>query len=401
MEAIAPSTPDPLAGPALTRTGRPRLELIDRLRGLMIALMVLDHAREYLHVQALQFDPTDPGRTTLALFATRWVTHLCAPTFVFLAGASVRLQRESGRSPAEMARYLLSRGVWLVVLEFTVVGFGFNFAEPIFFLQVIWAIGIGFVLLAALAWVRPTVVLLLGAAIVAGHPLLPAGSPASAGGLWYAAVMPGPAPLGLPGFVAYPLLPWFGILSLGYGAGRLFTIEPDRRRAALLAVSIASLVVFAVLRLANAFGDPRPWSAQSDALRTAMSFMALSKYPPSLDYALATLGVSLAIALPLARLPRRLAAPLLAYGRAPLFTYLLHIYAVHGLALAIGLAQGLPARIFWNYLGDSSGLKAAGWGLDLGWVYVAWLAILVALYPLSLWFSRLKTRRRDWWLAYL
>lgn len=392
---------DPLSEPALTRAGAPRLELIDRLRGLMIALMVLDHTREFLQAQALVFDPTDPARTTLALYVTRWVTHLCAPTFVFLAGASVRLQREAGRSPAALARYLLTRGFWLILLEVTVIGFGFNFAEPFLFLQVIWAIGVGFILLAGLAWVRPVVVLAVGGALVAGHALLPGAPVGGLGDLWRAAILPGAVPFGLPGLVAYPVLPWFGILCVGYGAGGVFLLAPHRRRRVLLLASAAALAVFACLRVLNGYGDPRPWSAQQDGLRTALSFLNLSKYPPSLDYVLATLGVSLALAVPLARLPSRLVAPLLSFGRTPLLTYLLHIYLTHTLTLAVGLAQGLPAHLFWNYLGDPSGLKSAHWGVGLGWVYAAWLAIMAMLYPLSRWYAALKSRRRDWWLAYL
>lgn len=392
---------DPLGEPALTRAGRPRLQMVDRLRGLVIALMVLDHVREYLHVQALVFDPTDPTRTTPALYLTRWVTHLCAPTFVFLAGASVRLQREAGRSPGALSRYLLTRGVWLILLEATVIGFGFNFAEPFLFLQVIWAIGVGFVILAALTGVRPLAVLSLGVAVVAGYALLPLPGPGMVGQLWGLARSPGPAPFGLPGLVAYPVLPWFGILCLGYGGGTLFLLASRRRRSMLVALGVAAFGVFAVVRALNGYGDPRPWAVQAGALRTVMSFMDVSKYPPSLDYTLATLGISFLLASLLERLPSRLAAPLLAFGRTPLFTYLLHIYLVHGLALVVGLAMGFPAAVFANYLGNTADLKAAHWGVGLGWVYLAWLAILAALFPLSRWFARVKSRRRDWWLAYL
>ncbi len=386
--------------PALDRAGRERIEIVDLLRGLMIVLMILDHTREYFHVDALQFDPTDPDRTTSLLFATRWVTHLCAPTFVFLAGVSVHLQEAAGTATRRLSRILLTRGLWLIALEFTVVSFGFDFAAPFAFLQVIWAIGIGMIGLSLLVWTKPMVAAAVGTAIIVGHQTIPGGFVASLGPLWRLGFAPGPMPFG-PGLVAYPAVPWFGVIALGYGLGSMFLGTARERRKRLTALAAVMLVAFAILRVANGYGDPRPWIPEGGLVRSAMSFFDLSKYPPSLDYLLATLGVSLLLCQALWVAPASIKNVLLAFGRTPFFTYLIHIYVVHGLATLIGVASGVPASAFFGYLGDPSRLEAAHWGVPLAWVYLIWLSIVACLYPPSRWFAGVKSRRRDWWLAYV
>lgn len=399
-----PYLPDPLPpATGLTRLGPARLDMVDALRGLVIALMVLDHVRDYFHWQAFVFNPTDLARTTPLLFATRWITHLCAPSFVLLAGVSIFLQQAGGYPRPAQSRFLLSRGLWLIVLELTVIVFGFNFVWPFLFLQVIWAIGVGMLAMAALIWLPRTAVLALGIAIVAGHGVL-AGFDASRWGalapLWTLAMRPGAVP-GIEGFVAYPAVPWVGILCLGYGLGPLFLLDAQRRRRALAALALAMLAAFALLRAGSGFGDPSPWQRQADPLLDALAFVNVSKYPPSLSYALVTLGVSLWLMLALERCPDRLRRVLLAFGRTPLFTYLLHIYLVHGLALSIGVASGIPAAVFVGILGNAGRIAGSGWGVSLPAVFAVWLGVLAALYPLSRWFAGLKARRRDRWLSYL
>jgi uncharacterized membrane protein len=381
----------------------PRLEAVDLLRGFVIALMVLDHTRDYFHVSAYTFDPTDPARTHVWLFITRWVTHLCAPTFVFLAGVSIYLQGVSGKSRPQLSRFLLTRGVWLIVLELTVVAFGLNFALPFVFLQVIWAIGMSMILLAALIGLPPAAIGVLGAAIIAGHQLLAPIAAKDVGALaplWMLAFEFGRAPFG-SGFIAYPAIPWFGILCLGYGLGSVFVQEPSRRNRVLLQIALGTIALFLVLRAINQYGDPAPWQAFPTVAATAMSFFNVSKYPPSLLFVLITLGVSLLCMLALQRLRGLLARVLLAYGRTPLFTYVLHIYVVHGSALLVAVLAGYPASYEANFLGDPFRLVKAGWGCNLLLVYAAWLAILAVLYPAARWFADVKQRRREWWLKYL
>jgi len=387
---------------ALTRSGAARLDMIDVLRGWVIALMVLDHVRDYFHRDAFAFDPLDLDRTTPLLFATRWITHLCAPTFVFLAGVSICLQLASGVPRTRVAQLALTRGLWLIALELTVIVFGFHFQWPFLFLQVIWAIGLGMVALAALLWLPRQAVLLLGAAIVAGHAALagfapPPSSPWTP--LWIAMLRPGVI-AGVPGFVAYPALPWIGLMLLGYGLGPLFAWPQARRRRALAAIAAFALAAYVGLRLLD-IGDPRAWRRMDDPWLDAASFLNVSKYPPSLQYALATLGTALLLGLALERLRGPLRTVLLAYGRTPLFTYLLHIYLVHGLALIAGVASGVPAAAFIGFLDGPQRLTEAGWGVSLGAVYAVWLLVLALLFPLSRWFAGVKRRRRDRWLSYL
>lgn len=399
----APPHDAPLASPALsmggvTRAGAARIDAIDMLRGLVIVLMVLDHVRDFFHPTAFTADPLAIESGDPALFITRWVTHLCAPTFVFLAGVSIWLQRANGKSRGDLTRFLLTRGLWLIVLELTIVGLGFNFGGGIF-LQVIWAIGASMVAMAALIWLPRVALLAVGLAVVAGHQLLAPIDPPDLGALapvWSATFEFAP---GLGGFVAYPFVPWLGVMLVGYGLGALFQLPKRTRSILLLAGGL--LALFAVVRVINLYGDPQPWAVQAEPLWTALSFINVAKYPPSLDYVLVTLGLSLALLPLLARLKGPAAGVLLTFGRTPLVSYVLHIFIAHGLALAVGTAMGAPPSAFFNMLGDPSRVIEAGWGFGLAGVYAAWLAVLALLYPLSRWFEGVKRRRRDWWLGYL
>ena len=386
----------------LTRSGLARVSGIDTLRGLVIVLMVLDHVRDFFSVpiDPLALDSGDP-----APFLTRWVTHLCAPTFVFLAGVSVWLQASNGKTKSELSRFLVTRGLWLIVLEIAVIGMGFNFGWWIF-LQVIWAIGAGMLVLAGLIWLPRWTVLGIGAAILVLHPLLTI-VPVEALGplevLWRPLAVFGPWQTSA-GFalVAYPAIPWMGVLLLGYGLGFIFGRDPAVRTKWVLGLAIGALTSFAVLRGFNLSGvDPRPWAIQAEPLWTAFSVINVSKYPPSLAYVLVTLGLALLLYLGLERLKGPVASVLTTFGRTPLFTYLIHVWLAHGLAVAVGLAIGIPLDAFGNSILDPERLTKAGWGFGLAGVYLAWLTTLVLLYPLSRWFEGIKRRRRDWWLSYL
>lgn len=385
-----------------------RIEAIDLLRGLVIMLMILDHVRDYFHASAWQFDPLDPTRTTALLYATRWVTHLCAPSFVFLAGVSAWLKFDREKDAARLSRFLLMRGLWLVLLELTVINFGWAFTFGLIFMQVIWAIGWSMVMLAALVWLPRTAVLAIGVAIVAGHNLLDPIQPQQLGGLGTAWIMIMEGGVfardGAPFmFNPYPILPWAGVMMLGYGLGDIFTRTPDRRDRMLILLGAAMIALFVLLRLINLYGDPRPWTAQDGIGRTLMAFLDVTKYPPSLMFVCATLGVALLLIPLLARLRGPAAQVLLAFGSVPLFAYVLHIYVMHGLAVLAALITGRNPAYLIDFIGNLflQPQMLQGTGYPLAVVYAVWLFVLALLYPLCRYWSGLKHRRRDWWLSYL
>lgn len=400
----------PLASPAaaasgVTRSGAVRIDGIDALRGLVIVLMVLDHVRDFFHATAFTADPMALDSGNPALFLTRWVTHLCAPTFVFLAGLSVWLQKANGKSPGDLSRFLLTRGLWLLVLEFTLIGVGFNFGWWIF-AQVIWAIGFGMIVLAGLHRLPRNLVLAIGVAIVVGHTALNLIPPSAFGPLepvWRALAVRGPFPTdaGLL-LVVYPAIQWTGILLLGYGLAGFLTDAGGLRRGRVMMFAAAFLTVFAVGRGFNLPGfDTVPWTAQESPLWSFFSFISANKYPPSPAYVLLMLGLAFVLLLALDRLRGPVMSVLLTFGRTPLFTYLLHVWIAHALAVVVGMAVGVPPSAFINTITDPSRLIELGWGFSLPWVYLAWAGVLVLLYPLSRWFEGVKRRRRDWWLGYL
>jgi uncharacterized membrane protein len=391
--------------PTLIQTDTPRrLDIIDLLRGLVIILMVLDHTRDYFNKDALAFDPLDLEKTTPFLFFTRWITHLCAPTFVFLTGASIFLQQTRGKTDWRLSGYLLARGLWLIALEVTLISFGFNFGYPFFFLQVIFAMGVGMLFMSVLHWLPGRSVLVIGMVIVVGHGFLGSIKAADLQGadqvIWRLTMEPGG--LGaLPGMIVYPVIPWFGIMCLGYGLGPVFRMEGLARRRTLTLLAASFLGLFLILRLPNLYGDQNPWEWQKSPGLMLLDMLNVSKYPPSLDYTLMTLGLAMCLTLALTHLPKLFQTPLLAFGRTPFLTYLLHIYIVHIGAVMLGLIQGIPMAHFGNFLGNPGQLAADGWGISLLATYGVWLAILVLLYPISSAYARYRMRHRKWWLSYL
>ncbi|MBN8605989.1 MAG: DUF1624 domain-containing protein [Caulobacterales bacterium] len=405
------------------QAARTRIAQIDMLRGLVIVLMALDHVRDYFlggPGMAGIGNLLDPTTTTPALYATRWITHLCAPTFVFLSGVSAYLQFANGKATSNLSRFLFTRGLWLILLEITVLSFGWSFGFPYaFFLQVIWAIGWCMLALAALVWLPRIAVLAIGAAITLGHNLL---DPINAGELTGAArllwtflhdggpLFIGEQPIGL---FAYPVLPWIGIAALGYGFGAIFTAEAAKRDRTLLLIGLGFLVAFALLRLTMIYGDPafptgpegvwRDWREQDSIGAAIMVFLDVQKYPPSLQFTLVTLGIVLTLWPLLARLPQPIASVLNTFGAVPFFFYVLHIYLIHALAIAVNAAAGNdPAGLF-DYMINvfTAPEKLSGLGFALPWVYLAWIIVLALLYPLCRYWQGVKARRRDWWLSYL
>lgn len=401
-EALATSV-----GAGAPRAAAERLREIDILRGLVIVLMALDHVRDYMHAGAFEFDPLDPNQTNVALYLTRWVTHLCAPTFVFLAGVSSYLQIARGKTTRQLSTLLLTRGLWLIALELTVLSFGWNFGFPYPpFLQVIWAIGWSMIVLAALVWLPRAAVLAIGVAIVAGHNLLDPITPDSGGGMFWVLFHESGllAVHGQPvGLAAYPIFPWIGVIALGYGLGSLFMATPATRDRNIFLLGLAMLAAFLLLRGLNGYGDPRPWTLQSDVTKTMMSFFDVTKYGPSLMYVLVTLGIVFTIWPVLARLPKAAGKVFATFGAVPFFFYVLHVYLVHSVAILATVATGRDASGLFNYMINAFTRPdlTAHLGFPLGAVYLFWLLVVGLLYLPCRWFARVKRTRRDWWLSYL
>ncbi len=401
-------TPDATVSPVPVNPRSRRLESVDILRGLLMLLMAIDHTRDYFS-SISHVDPTDPLHSWPALYLTRWMTHLCAPGFIALAGTSAYLQRQRGKSSGQLAWLLLTRGLWLALLEMTVISFGWSFTfGPA--LQVIWAVGISMVFLSALIWLPTAAIGSIGAVIVLLHNLFDAVHPARftpAAFFWTLLHAPGPLFLHhqFIGVAPYPLIPWIGVICLGYAFGPVAASDRARRRSIAVTLGLGFLTVFAALRLLHGYGDHDRFAYLATPGETVMSFFQVEKYPPSLHYLLATLGVLLllyaAFDLAVTRdwLPR-LRRIIEVYGRVPFFYYVLHIYLLHLAALILTASVHLNWR-FWLTPGAVFIGHLAGWGFGLPVVYLVWFLLVVILYYPCLWFSRIKARRRDWWLSYL
>jgi len=394
----------PVSPPPVSPTAR--LESIDLLRGLVMVLMALDHTRDFFHTGALHgVDPLDLARTTPALFFTRWITHSCAPTFILLAGLAAFLSTGRGKSPRDLSWFLLTRGAWLIVLEWTFVQWaGWNFAFDLRHHNgaVLWAIGWSMIALAALVHLPVRIVAAFGVALIVGHNALDglrAENLGAWGRLWQILHQGGPVKFG-PGHVlyaAYPLIPWIGVMAAGYGLGAWLQRAPEKRRRRLVTLGATLTIGFVVLRFTNLYGNARPWSPQPAAWQTVAAFLDCTKYPPSLCYLLMTLGPALLLLAWWDDGGPKALRPLLAFGRVPMFFYLLHLPLLHGLAVAAAFAT--HGRAGWLY-GNTHTSPPADAGYGLAGVYLAWALGIAVLYPLCRRFAAYKQRRRAAWLSY-
>lgn len=393
--------------PAIAKTNR--IESIDLLRGLVMIIMALDHVRDYFHADAFLYDPLDLERTTPVLFFTRWVTHFCAPVFVFLAGTSAFLVGRR-KGPNELSSFLLKRGLWLIFLEFTVINFSwfFNVRFSFIALTVIWALAAGMIILAGVSRLPWKAILVLGIILVAGHHLLDGFHPGETNEAAFGWAVLHEAKAFQIGYflfyVGYPVLPWAGIMVLGFCFGKLYdgSIDPGARRRILLQLGSGAILLFVVVRAINVYGDPSLWSEQKTAFYTFMSFINVTKYPPSFLYSLATLGPSLIFLAMSENMRGRLSQYVIALGRVPMFYYIIHLYLIHAIALVAALATGFEASdmVFNTWVTLSPNLR--GYGFSLGVVYAVWISVVLVLYPLCLWYDRYKLSHREkWWLSYL
>jgi uncharacterized membrane protein len=398
--------------PPVAGVVRPRIQSLDLLRGAVMILMALDHVRDFFHAGAQHFDPTDFTQTTPLLFLTRWITHFCAPTFIFLAGTGAYLQSRRGKSNGEIARFLITRGLWLVVLELTVVrwlGWRMNFGNDQIFLLVIWVLGVSMIALAGLIYVPWKPLLALSVGVILLHNTLdgiPATQFGPLGWLWVVLHAPGTltAADGVMVYIYYTLVPWVFVMSAGFCFGRVMDLNPQRRRHLLLALGSGMIIAFVVLRWTNLYGDPQPWSIQATGMLTVAAFGNATKYPPSLLYLLMTLGPALLILAVTEHVRVRDTNPLIVFGRVPLFYYLLHIPLIHALAaVAAAVQYGRIDVMLRNppaILGPPEGFPP-DYGYGLAVVYVMWIVVVALLYPLCRWFAGVKQRNKAQMLSYL
>jgi uncharacterized membrane protein len=391
----------------------PRIQSVDALRGAIMMLMAIDHIRDYVAQSAQQFLPTDLTRTTPVIFFTRWVTHFCAPVFMLTAGLGAYLWMTRGHhSKGELSRLLISRGIWLIVLEVTILRLIFfsqiSFTANPVLLIILWAIGISMIALAGLIYLPMRVIAAVGIAIIALHNLLGGVSAerfGRAAWIWNILYQRGIIAFdGIKFRPAYPVLPWIGVMAGGYCLGTVFEWDAQRRRSFLVRLGVALAAAFVVVRAVNVYGDPVGWSRQASPVFTVLSFLNVTKYPPSLDFLLMTLGPALAAMAWLEKFHFRFTNPLIVFGRVPFFYYGAHLLLAHLIAIGMNFMR-YGAKSFLLIappsMGGPSALFPADYGFPLWTVYAVWVAVLLLLYPACLWFARLKQRRHDWWLTYL
>jgi len=388
-----------------------RIESIDLLRGIVMIVMALDHVRDYFHADAFLYDPTDMSKTTVVLFFTRWITHFCAPVFIFLAGTSAFLIGQR-KSKQELSIFLLKRGFWLIFLELTIINFAwfFNFQFSLITLFVIWALGVGMIVLAACVHFPLKLTLAIGVLMVVGHNAFDnfhiEGNGADAI-LWSMVHQFQGFPLSSNYFlfVGYPIIPWIGVMMLGYCFGTFYqsSYSQATRRKILLYLGSALVGIFVLIRLINGYGDPHPWSTQPNPVFTILSFINVTKYPPSLLYVLITLGPAILFLAVSESYYGSISQKIKILGRVPMFYYLLHLYLIHLLALTAALLTGYDASdmVFNTWVTSSPNL--AGYGFSLWVVYVVWISVVLILYPLCKWYDTYKAaqQRNKWWLSYV
>ena len=402
-----------------TTAGRYRIDSIDILRGVIMVIMALDHVRDFFHKvvveggDELATGPTDLHTTTPALFFTRWITHFCAPIFVFLAGSSAFLMGLK-KTKKELSSFLIKRGIWLVIVEIVIITLGWTF-NPLYnvvILQVIWAIGISLIILGLLVYLPFKAIFIIGFIIVFGHNLLD-----------YESINKG-----LKGslfsdllyfsqfsvynmdkdhifFIVYAFLPWTGVMLLGYCFGKLFqpTVDPAWRRKILWQMGAGLLLLFILLRFINQYGDPIPWSSQPrGSVFTFLSFININKYPPSLDFLCVTIGGGMLLLSLLEGVRNKATDFFRIYGRVPMFYYILHFYLIHLLVVIFFFVQGYSTSQIVTP-NNPFLFRPSDFGFNLWGVYAIWLFVVLALYPLCKKYDGYKTKNagKKWWLSYL
>lgn len=378
-----------------------RILSVDMLRGLVMIVMALDHIRDY--TTFYHFDPTDLTQTTIPLFITRWVTHFCAPVFMFVAGVGAGLGELNGKSKKQLSHFLWTRGLWLILLEFTVVklGWTFNFTDKTIYVLVIWALGICMVSLAVLIYVPKRVLLFFGLLMVFGHNLLDGVDPSTLGKfgpLWMLLHVKGEFMIGsFTTYVYYPYIPWVGVMALGYVFADVYRKEAKVRQKQIFMLGLFISILFLVVRGTNIYGDMRPWSEQPSLGMTIVSFFNVTKYPPSLSYLLMTLGPSIMLLAVFERIKGKVSDFLIVFGRVPMFFYIVHLYLIHTLCVFLGWYQGFT---FMDMANDFESFPQ-DFGIGLVGTYIYWILLIVLSYFLCRSYIKLKKGKKHPFYSYI
>ncbi|WP_338356888.1 DUF1624 domain-containing protein [Yeosuana marina] len=384
----------------------PRIASIDLLRGMVMIFMALDHTRDYFHYDAFFFDPTDLSKTNIALFITRFITHYCAPVFMFLAGTSAFFVGQK-RSKKDLSIWLLKRGFWLIIVEVTIMKFGWNFNlnYTVTVFQVIWALGASMLFLAAFIHVPKKLMIAISLIVIFGHNMLDGYMPEYWKDLWILLHVQAPIKTSFTTiFVAYPLIPWIFVMTLGYHFGLLYKqdFKPEIRIKWLRYIGVSAILLFIIIRYFNVYGNPTNWELQKSFGFTVLSFINFAKYPPSLLYLLVTLGPTILLLSFAENWKGKLYNAVVTIGRVPMFFYIIHVYIIHLLALVAVTLSGLSPKLMVIELFVTRTPELKGYGYSLWVVYAIWFLLILALYPVCKWYWNYKNNNRDkWWLSYL
>lgn len=383
-----------------------RISSIDLVKGLAMLIMALDHVRDYVHAPAFLFDAADPEQTTLAIFFTRWVTHFCAPAFSLLAGMSAYMVGK--RKPKnELSAFLLKRGIWLVLIELTLVNFGwlFDFYHGIILLQVIWSLGISMIVLSGLVYLPRKVILIFSLILIFGHNLLdPVSLDDSIGWSLLHKLNFFVLSENLMLVVGYPIIPWVAVMSLGYCLGSFYDkgLDPIIRKKTFNFIGISAIALFMVLRGSNVYGDPVEFIQFGSFSKSVVSFLNPTKYPPSLLFLLMTLGGTFLVLAYSEKWKGKLVDFICTFGRVPFFFYIIHIYLIHLVAIGLATSTGFTweknmVLAAWGAIEN----PIPGYGFPLWVVYVVWISVILVLYPICKKFDHYKQTNKDkWWLSY-
>ncbi len=378
-----------------------RIESIDITRGFVMVIMALDHVRDFMHTTSMIKDPTNLQTTTPLLFMTRWITHLCAPTFVFLSGVSAYISFKRNNNIKESRRFLLTRGLWLVLLEFTVINFAlwFDIHFRFVILEVIGAIGLSFIILSFMLKIPSRIIGLSGVVIIFAHNFLQGISLSQNPVIiFFSSILFRPAMMpvtsGLSFFTAYPVVPWLGIMLTGFGCGEFFELSQEKRRILFLKPGISSLALFTIIRFLNYYGDPLKWAVQKSSLFTFLSFINATKYPPSLLFSLLFIGFTFLILFVAEKTSNILVKILSVYGKVPLFYFITHLYIIHSLMFIMLIMQGIGTKDFLFGVFNNGRAKTGG-GVDLYVIYLIWIGVVIFLYPVCRWYGDYKTRHKE------